>query len=145
MAGDRLLETVARIREIAGPYATHVTKLSNFIESLERFLDSLDAKIDIEVFEPESQERVPLRLAFERGPIGWRFFIGTDPEHDIAQLTQASLEYKIRAAPLLAELLAKLLKAYEDRLATIQKNTTNLTTLMEKFTPAPRKEANEDE
>ena len=116
-----------QIEESAPEYARRATELSDAINALESFLDSLDGKFVVSV-ETESQKE--LALEFRRRKSTWSLevsettFISQDEElcyTDWRPLRDAPLELKIEASNLFEPLLNMFRTVLQERLEKLRK------------------------
>lgn len=119
MPNDRLVELFDHIGGYAPAYAIYVSQLSDSIEKLEAFLNSLPARIEVEVW----SDGVGLRYARESKGV-WQLqtaihFEDVD-DHAWARLAECGVELKIAATVAFEPLLQKYAEIQDERLSKLK-------------------------
>lgn len=127
MAKDRLSTLYDSLQETSPQYAILASSLSNGIEALESFLQSLPGKIETQVCSENPIEGLALR--FSRDGKGWQLDVGFptgreydgEPEYNWSTLRETTIETKIEATTLFEKLLERMLDTQKTRLEKLSK------------------------
>ena len=134
MASNRPKDLLDKVHRLSDSYHQITSDISDQFENFEQQLNSLKGKVKIEVGDRDGTKISYQRLNNRR----WGLFTFVDG--DFIHLPRASVSLKLKAAPLIENLLEAMVNMQNQRLAEAKIAHEKITSVLSKFEEAISKE-----